>query len=210
MPRTEAEANDKKASYGNWAVFAVANLSVASSAMEALSPESLDNLVLVNHGGTHGKESLFAFSDKTTVDKESDVISTSEIKGYNDKGGKGLTPGESDVKYLKSLGDKVADGGNFVYAFCYTGRGAGGIETINELSRLQNDRLNTFLPIGYAATKYYKYSTGRAINVNASLSGSKPGGWLYKNGAGNPLKIWDVVMSSSSTPIRTVARKPSN
>jgi RHS repeat-associated protein len=208
--RDEINADDKKGSYGNWAVLAAANIGTASAALDALgiADKSLDNLVLANHGGIQDGTANFMYYDKTSIDNPNDVITSNEIKSYNDKGGKNLEGGEWQVNALKSMGDKVKDGGNFVYAFCNNAQGKIGIDAINGLSKLQNDRLNTFLPIGYAGTTYFKFSTGRAVKINTSLSGSKPDGWLQKSGANQPLRILDVVMSTGTKSLNIVASKP--
>jgi RHS repeat-associated protein len=208
--RGEINAEDKKGSYGNWAVFAASNIGTASAALDALgvADKSLDNLVLANHGGIQDGTANFMYYDKTHIDNPDDVITSKEIKNYNDKGGKNLEGGEWQVAALKSMGDKVKTGGNFVYAFCNNAQGQIGIDAINGLSKLQNDRLNTFLPIGYSGTTYYRFSTGIAIKINTSLSGSKPDGWLQKNGANAPTRILDVVMSTGTKSLNIVASTP--
>jgi RHS repeat-associated protein len=208
--RGEINAEDKKGSYGNWAVFAASNLGTASAALDAMgvADKSLDNLVLANHGGIQDGTANFMYYDKTHIDNPDDVITSNEIKNYNDKGGKNLEGGEWQVAALKAMGDKVKTGGNFVYAFCNNAQGQIGIDAINGLSKLQNDRLNTFLPIGYAGTRYFVFSTGRAVKINTSLSGSKPGGWLQQNGANAPTRILDVVMSTGTKALNIIASKP--
>lgn len=206
--RDEINADDKKKSYGNWAVFAVNNLSTASKVLD-FALGSLDNLVIVNHGGQPDGQANFMYYDDDKIKKDEDAIDTKEILSYNKKNGENLENGEWQVGLFKEMGEKVKTGGNFIFAFCNNGIGEAGQEAIKALSTLLGDRLNIALPTGHASATYGHYSTGYGIKVNASLSGKKgPQGWIVKKQGGVPYKIWDVVMSSSETPLKFIATKP--
>ena len=208
--RDEINDPDKKPAYGNWAVFAVESLYAVANVLNSLASAdlSLENLVVSNHGGSKGGESMFGIYDRRTVRGEGDYISTSEIVSYNRKEGKDLTSGEKDVDFLKSILSHVKNNGNAILAFCFTGSGESGKTTIKELSKFAPD-VNILLPEGKATLIYLKFNTGRAVKVDGTLS-SKPGtGWLQINPNGSIKSVYDVVLNYNGTKsVNIIATKP--
>jgi RHS repeat-associated protein len=213
--RNQINAPDKKPTYGNWAVFSTVNLGQASLALSAFADFSFDNIVLANHGAQFDEKDgstnpYFAYYDRTSIASDGDAIGTNEIKNYNKKGGKDLTLGESQVNTLKDIGNKVRRGGNYVLAFCYTGYGDVGRETLDELALLLGHKVNVCLPQGRSSVTHLVFSTGIAVKINTSLNGSRPDYWICKNGKRDVSRVWDIVLSTTATPLTFVAQKPTN
>jgi RHS repeat-associated protein len=198
---------DKKIAYGQWSVFAVKSLSEASRVLNNLGVD-LENLVVANHGNSQKGEAMFALEDKTIAEGPEDYISTSEIVSYNQKKGKNLVKGEDDVQLLKSILGNVKDGGIAAFVFCFTGSGSTGVKTLKELGKL-NPGVNILLPQGLAATRYLAFNTGRAVNVNRTLSSTPGSGWIQLNENGSVKTVYDVVLSVNGTQsINIIATKP--
>jgi len=207
--RKEINAEDKKASNGDWAVFAVSNLSKAVLALSGFDDKSIENLVIANHGASAQGQSWFSIYDKPVISNEEDAINTNEILKYIQKNGQNLTTGESRVDLFKSLGNKVANGGNMALVFCFTGKGKSGNNTIKGLSSLMGNRFNIYLPIGFSAASFYKYTTGRAIATNGSLNGANNPGWITTSDGNTINTIYDIVLSATGEKsFNVVSKKP--
>ncbi|MBZ5856411.1 RHS repeat protein [Flavihumibacter profundi] len=203
--RLSINADDKKPSYGAWAVFSVANLNLASNALEAFKDNSLDNLVISNHGASAKGQSWFNIYDIRNVNRDDESVSTNEFRNYlNRNPNDEMTTSNREVQLFKNIGQKVKKGGNLIWAFCYTGKDEIGERTAMYLSELYNGNRNVFLPIGYARTVYNIWSTGKAINVNHSLNGPGNPGWLKANSSG-VARIRDIVLSySADQPVKII------
>jgi RHS repeat-associated protein len=207
--RKEINAEDKKASNGDWAVFAVSNLSKAVLALSGFDDKSIENLVIANHGASAQGQSWFSIYDKPVISNEEDAINTNEILKYIQKNGQNLTTGESRVDLFKSLGNKVANGGNMALVFCFTGKGKSGNNTIKGLSSLMGNRFNIYLPIGFSAASFYNYTTGRAIATSGSLNGANNPGWITTSDGNTINTIYDIVLSATGEKsFNVVSKKP--
>lgn len=191
-------APDKQFQNGAWSVFGVKSLHMAGVAMSALKTGQLDNLVVSNHGVDGESGSLFALEDNTHMNTENS-ISTSEIAGYNSKGGTNLSAGEQEVSIFKQMASKVRDNGNFILNFCNTGKGENGKTTLTELKTLLNDRVNVYLPTNYVVTPKFNYSTGVGVNTNGSLNYDSNTKWIRSTpGVKNINTVNSIQLSSKS------------
>ncbi|RYY49995.1 MAG: hypothetical protein EOO06_05315 [Chitinophagaceae bacterium] len=203
---------DKKGLYKNWSVFSVENVRLAATALSGFQNNSIKNLVLSNHGASQDDKSWFAIFDERRASSDR-AISTDDIVNYNDKGGRNLEGNEKDVKYLKMMGAKVADNGNFIFTFCYTGKGDAGKKTAQELGDLFGNRFNVFLPIGYSREQTQKWTTGPSIYLGGtrgtSLTPDDPkDGWLQQNRKGIT-KIFDITISTNAeSAVKIIATNP--
>jgi hypothetical protein len=92
--------------------------------------------------------------------------------------------------------------------FCFTGSGKTGETTIKELAKLSSN-INIHLPKGMASTRYFKFTTGRAVNVNTTLSSVPGSGWLQINPIGTVKSVYDVVLNASGAiSLKIIATKP--
>lgn len=176
--KTRASMNNKNknSTNGPWSVFAVENLGVGAKMLDVFSNSSLDNLVVSNHGGASSTDSYFEYGTNEELDENNSII-TSEIKSFNNKGGVNLSQGEKEVLSFVQMGNKVKNGGNFVFAFCTTGKGDIGQQTLSELKTLLGDRMNIFLPRNLINIKHGDYPTGPGFIANYKLDYTTAG-WL--------------------------------
>jgi RHS repeat-associated protein len=209
--RNEINNPDKKVVYGNWAVFATESLYSTKDILNNLgiAGKELDNLVVANHGNIIDGEAIFAIYDKSWDISKREYISTTEIRAYNEKEKQPyLTLSDIEVETMKSIFSHVKKGGNLVMVFCNTGAGEEGRKAAEELSKL-SPGINIFLPKAYSATYYLKYGTGRAVNVNKTLSSRIGDGWLKVNGSGLVTSIYDIVLSAyGDNSVNIIAKKP--
>jgi hypothetical protein len=159
--RNEVNSNNKNYDNGGWSVFAVKNLELGAKAISVLKDFSLDNLVISNHGNSDQQKSFFQFDDTIDNLSSSNSVNTDDIYKYNN----GIP--NNNVEAIKSMTEKVKDGGNCVLAFCYTGGGAAGEYSLRELNKLTNQRLNIHLPRGKASLPFQTWEKyGKVFNPN--------------------------------------------
>jgi RHS repeat-associated protein len=194
--RDSMNADDKQFQNGAWSVFAVKSLHMAGVAMSALKDGQLNNLIVANHGVDGKSTNYFAIEDNINMNEENS-ITTLEIKGYNSKGGEGLTAGEQEVSIFKNMASKVSNNGNFVFNFCNVGKGENGKTTLTELKVLLADRINIYLPTGASVSPKFNYSTGVGLNTNGSLNYDSNTKWIRsKPGVQNINTVNSIQMSS--------------
>jgi RHS repeat-associated protein len=196
--RDSMNASDRKATNGAWSVFAVKDLGLGAKVLDAFNNSSLDNLLVTNHGGASSTDSYFEYgSDEGDLNEHNSIL-TSEIASYNAKGGVNLTKDEQDILSFVQMGNKVKNGGNFVFAFCTTGKGDIGQQTLSELKTLLGDRMNIFLPRSLINMRYGDYPTGVGFIANYKLDYTSAG-WLRSTpGIKDATNVKSISISSDS------------
>jgi RHS repeat-associated protein len=198
--RKSMNASDKKVQNGNWSVLAVGNLSLASKALDAIGVgnNSLDNLIVSNHGAAGKQNNYFGIEDNINMD-EDNSITTSELQGYNSKNGIGVTNGEKQAEYFLSLGNKVKNGGNFILNFCSVGYGDFGNSNLEAFKTLLNDRVNIYMPTNEVKSSKLLYSIGVGLNTNQVLNANPNTSWIQSTpGVKNATMINSISISSKT------------
>ena len=215
--RDQTNASSKEGGYGDWAVFGVANLSVANSAFQALGigSGSLNNLVISTEGHLVGERrgkktvatgSGLGYEDNANTDLIN-WINTQDIKDYNNGQGN-----NSKVLALDLLMASVRPGGNCIFAACVLGSSRDNVyeATGQALRTLSGGLINIYLSRGFVNQVYDNPSLPNAkgldisgqLDNNARSSGGKgwyqvtPGGKIntinhiyIHTTAGNPIEF---------------------
>ncbi len=197
--RQEINADDKKKSYGSWAVFSAKNFGLANEALGAFGDRSLSNLAIETHGGRSDGEAYMRTDDGEPTSSRSNIF-TSEINDFLDGSMK-----RSEVALLQSMASKVSDGGRLIIAPCLGGAGAPGEQFGAAINKLTGNRLNVFLPKDFVTSVFKRYSTGLGLSLQDNFKVTNNAGWLQTLPNGQTRNIKDIKLSPYfSAPVNIV------
>jgi RHS repeat-associated protein len=189
--------------YGQFAVFSVKSIMDGVGALSHINNETLDNLIIANHGANYGGESYFNLYDERTTTEDDRELSTHELREYFDR----LKPNSISgapaiytydmpaITAFSLLGDKVKRGGNIVLAFCNTGVGDSGLETAHLMSRLFGSNKNVYLPMDFVSTGVYEYLGLSTLSVDRSLNSSSKSKWRKIDVNGISSTVNNIILS---------------
>ncbi|WP_281925827.1 RHS repeat domain-containing protein, partial [Flavobacterium collinsii] len=190
---------DKQTVHGAWSVFAVSNLGLGAKVLESFKNFSLDNLIVSNHGGYTDENNYFQYNSKDVPLTSENSITTSEIASYNSKKGVNLTDGEKQVLAFLQMGNKVKNDENFIFAFCSTGKGDVGKQTLSELKALLGDRLRLYIPTDKVAIYHQTWATGPGVVTDASLNANSKGWLRSMPGVQDSSTVKNISISSNAS-----------
>lgn len=197
--RNSINGIDKQKGYGSWAVFATKNIGLANEALSSFGNGSLDNLVLETHGKVNSQGVSFIGTDDEGYGKMG-TINSNEVAYVNSGATNAVNNSsiQSKVNDLKSLADKVTDGGRFIIAACFVGQGSAGKTFGENLNKLTGNRLNIYLPTNFLHPSDFITSTGRMVNINNSFRVDANIGWLRVSPNGNFSDLRSLRLSTDS------------